>query len=392
MNKAVTVVLVLISLMALITVVAKPVFAVTADSWTEKAPMPTARGELGVASVNGKIYAIGGLSQNDLSGELLGTNEEYDPATNTWITRAPMPTPRMDFAIAVYNNQIYCMGGVSGLAKNQPMPGQAVSMESSVNEVYDPATNSWAIKTSLPSALRNLMANVIGEKIYIITSSLIYDPLKDSWSVQGTSSPTTESWNTAILNAFNETNLSAAETKMHDLASAAVGESIYVVPVNYRALVIYDSLTGNWTVGTPLPSAITGSAAAVATNGSLAPQQIYFQGTTANYAYNPRNDSWQTGVPTTTNRIDFGVVSLDDQLYVIGGFTGNTNNVNSTGANEQYTPIGYGIPTPTPTFAPTPKPSEQGSTYWAVLIVIVILGVIIAFIAAKTRNTKTRKL
>jgi hypothetical protein len=162
--------------------------------------------------------------------------------------------------------------------------------------------------------------------------------------------------------------------------------------VNYRALVIYDSLTGNWTVGTPPPSEITGSAAAAATNGSLAPQQIYFQGTTANYAYNPNNDSWQTGIPMTTNRIDFGVVSLDDQLYVIGGYTGNTNNVNSTAANEQYTPMGYGTPEPTPTYSASPTSPEQGSSYLAVLIVLIILaiiGLIIAGTVARVRKQKT---
>ncbi|MGB9853462.1 MAG: kelch repeat-containing protein [Candidatus Bathyarchaeales archaeon] len=40
--------------------------------------MPTPRSWVGVAIVNGKIYAIGG--SYDSHGEV----EEYDPATNTW--------------------------------------------------------------------------------------------------------------------------------------------------------------------------------------------------------------------------------------------------------------------------------------------------------------------
>ena len=67
----------------------------TANSWIAKAPMPTPRGGLGVAVVDGKIYAIGG----DASGKLVGTNEEYNPVTDTWTTKAPMPTPRAFFAI-----------------------------------------------------------------------------------------------------------------------------------------------------------------------------------------------------------------------------------------------------------------------------------------------------
>jgi uncharacterized repeat protein (TIGR02543 family) len=47
------------------------------NSWTTKTSMPTARAELGVAMVNDKIYAIGGIS-----GSTLSTVEEYNPLTD----------------------------------------------------------------------------------------------------------------------------------------------------------------------------------------------------------------------------------------------------------------------------------------------------------------------
>ena len=73
-----------------------------------KQPMPTARSELGVAVVNGKVYAIGGSR-----GVIVGydNNEEYNPSKDTWITKKPMPTPRGGFAIAVFQNKIYVIGG-----------------------------------------------------------------------------------------------------------------------------------------------------------------------------------------------------------------------------------------------------------------------------------------
>jgi N-acetylneuraminic acid mutarotase len=61
--------------------------------------------------VNGKIYAIGGY--NDSSG-CLSTVEEYDPATDTWTTKTPMPTTRAGLAIGVVNNKIYAIGGHGG--------------------------------------------------------------------------------------------------------------------------------------------------------------------------------------------------------------------------------------------------------------------------------------
>jgi hypothetical protein len=108
-------------------------------------------------------------------------------------------------------------------------------------------------------------------------------------------------------------------------------------------------VNGNWSLGAPAPSDITDSCAAAATSGLVAPERIYFLGPTANYAYNPENDSWQAGLLMLTNRIVFGVAVLNDQLYVIGGYTFDSKSegyVAASAINEQYTPIGYGITPP----------------------------------------------
>ena len=327
----------------------------TENSWVTKAPMTQARGGLGVAAVNGKIYAIGGSTQNDVDGQLLGINEEYDPATNTWVTKAAMPTPRTDFAIAVYQNKIYCIGGISGQGKNFPIEGHRFYVASLANEVYDPATDTWANKAPMPFRdYGHLTTSVVGGKIYIIDGSsaqpyYIYNPAKDSWNVQAANSPTTDSWNNAVLEAFYKTADYASRYGPNQFASAVAGNKIYAVPIGYRALLIYDSVNGNWSLGTPAPSDITDSCAASVTSGLVAPERIYFLGPTANYAYNPHTDSWQAGAPMLTNRIDFGVAVLNDQLYVIGGYTFDSKSESyfaASAINEQYTPIGYGITPP----------------------------------------------
>src|SRR5262245_60291833 len=68
-------------------------------TWTTKTPMPTPRTEFGVATVNNKIYAIGGYS-----GSVLRTVEEYDPLTDTWTRKADMPTPRRQLVVTSVNN------------------------------------------------------------------------------------------------------------------------------------------------------------------------------------------------------------------------------------------------------------------------------------------------
>jgi N-acetylneuraminic acid mutarotase len=44
----------------------------------------------------------------------LSTVEAYDPATDTWTTKAPMPTARQGLAAAVVNGSLYAIGGYNG--------------------------------------------------------------------------------------------------------------------------------------------------------------------------------------------------------------------------------------------------------------------------------------
>jgi hypothetical protein len=74
MSKSVALLLVLVFLTASCIVVAKPALSSTdiVDSWESKAPMHVARSGLGVAVVNGKIYAIGGTTYSGGSGDING--------------------------------------------------------------------------------------------------------------------------------------------------------------------------------------------------------------------------------------------------------------------------------------------------------------------------------
>src|SRR6266566_7534258 len=61
------------------------------DCWTNKAFMPTPRYSLAVANVNGTLYAVGGSQSY---GRVHAEVEAYDPASDTWTTRASLPTAR----------------------------------------------------------------------------------------------------------------------------------------------------------------------------------------------------------------------------------------------------------------------------------------------------------
>jgi len=149
MSKSVASALVLIFLTVSCAIVDMPVSAASTvgNSWVEKAPMQVARANLEVAVVNGDIYAIGGNTVTGeynidqgffkgINGGTVNTNEQYNPATDTWTFKAPMPTPRDSFAIAVYQNKIYCIGGRTSIPLYSPQTF------TTANEVYDPATDT----------------------------------------------------------------------------------------------------------------------------------------------------------------------------------------------------------------------------------------------------------
>ena len=165
----------------------------TTDIWTTKADLPFAANDHQspiLRCVNNKLYYIGGLIT---SGADVGNVYEYDPATDTYVEKTPMPTLREDFGSFVLNNKIYCFGGLTGA------PGTGTP--TNVMEVYDPATDTWdQTKADLPVAkwsgdfgcAVNGKGYAIGStNTYVGYPSLTpvntvycYDPNTDSWSTK----------------------------------------------------------------------------------------------------------------------------------------------------------------------------------------------------------------
>ncbi len=58
--------------------------------------------------MNGILYAMGGADPSYL---VTGAMEAYDPATDTWTTRASPPQLRVDFGVGVISGNLYAAGG-----------------------------------------------------------------------------------------------------------------------------------------------------------------------------------------------------------------------------------------------------------------------------------------
>jgi N-acetylneuraminic acid mutarotase len=164
-----------------------------ADNWTTKTPMPTGRSHCAIQAVSNKIYAIGGYRYYSISpgyydGTVTDKNEEYDPAIDSWTTKAPMPSVRGGVASATLDGKIYVLGGItheSGGWSTSPSNPQ-----DNKNERYDPSTNSWDTMKPLPTATGASSAESINGKIYLIggfgpsDKTQEYNPSANSWTAR----------------------------------------------------------------------------------------------------------------------------------------------------------------------------------------------------------------
>src|SRR5439155_21866399 len=90
-------------------------------------------------------YVFGGFN---VSG-YLSTVEAYDPSTNSWTTRASMPTARRHLAAVAASDGYNQLNYVFGRDNNGKVP---------TVEAYNPITNKWTTKASMPTARQELAA------------------------------------------------------------------------------------------------------------------------------------------------------------------------------------------------------------------------------------------
>jgi len=193
----------------------------------------------------------------------------------------------------------------------------------------------------MPTIKEGITASVVGSKIYVIGSdssvNYVYDPATNMWDTKA-SMPVTP-------------HLSSGWS----CTSAVVDDKIHVIGLDINGAFheIYDPETDSWSSG-----ALEGTAyaSAGATTGVNAPKRIYlFSAEYANWElnppsiinliYDPTSDSWDVGTSMPTGRANAGVAVVNDELYVIGGATLEIGmSTLASAANEQYTPGGYGTP------------------------------------------------
>jgi N-acetylneuraminic acid mutarotase len=267
-------------------------------AWVSKAPMPHPRMSPGAAVQDGIIFVVGGFD----GWSMATTNDAYDPATDTWSGKAPMPTGRTDLGVAAAAGLVYAIGG------------NAWNGATAAVEAYDPATDSWSAKAPLQQARSCPAVAVLGGKIYVagglagldnfLSSVEVYDPALDSWS------------------------FAAELPEARAYAAGAEAGAFHVLGgISSSGLTgaheVLDPGGGGWTPAAGMPTARERLAAAVlegklyAVGGYSTDALPYLLGVVE--IYDPLTGAWTEGPPLNTPRSSPALAVVDGRLYVFGG-------------------------------------------------------------------------
>ena len=77
------------------------------DTWSTGPDLPTPRGGLGAAVLDGQAYVVGG----ETTAEALSTVEALDLATQSWTPSEALPTPRHGAGVVSTGGRVWVIGG-----------------------------------------------------------------------------------------------------------------------------------------------------------------------------------------------------------------------------------------------------------------------------------------
>ncbi|XP_034241117.1 kelch-like ECH-associated protein 1B isoform X5 [Thrips palmi] len=208
------------------------------DQWRPCSPMTTPRNRVGVAVMDGYLYAVGGSSGSDYHDSV----ERYDPDEDRWTLICPMAKKRLGVGVAVVNRMLYAMGGYDG------------SLRLNSAECYHPENNEWTPISSMRVARSGAGVATLNNHVYIVGG---YDGSKQLSSVERYDTETdTWEFRAPIRIARSALSVTVLDGKLYAMGGYDGSSFLSIVEV-------YDPLRDVWDEGEPLTSGRSGHASAV---------------------------------------------------------------------------------------------------------------------------------
>ncbi|MCG2825435.1 MAG: peptidylprolyl isomerase [Thermoplasmatales archaeon] len=291
-------------------------------TWTPKTSIPAERGISSAATVDGKIFMIGGSEPK--SGAIETDRiDVYYPTSDSWvIDGAPkMPAIRTHLSrnAPVIGDRLYVVGGWNGYSPQ------------STNFVYNITTNTWSTDMSMPMALYGMQQTTYNGKMYSFGG--------DYGGYGGHEQSVTYEYTPSLSGSGSWTTKASMPTPRNDMAVVTFNNKIYVIggetsgntPTN--AVEVYDPVSNTWETKSSLPFA-EGYA-----SGWVLENVLYILGgSNKTYRYDTSADTWTVigNLPVESNSFgEHGATVFNNYAYVFWG------NWDSAWTYQFYSPEGY---------------------------------------------------
>ena len=283
------------------------------NGWTKKKSTLHSRIGCCAVVVDNKIYVMGGI---DHSLNQYNYNEVYDPMTDTWEAKKSMPTVGGLVSLAVVDGTIYTIGG---------------SVLKGLSEVfaYDPVSDAWNRRANLLSPRYGAAAGVIDGIIYNVggnhteSNCEAYNPATNTWTRKA---DVPETYGSVMVASYN------------GLLYSFGGGYESTLSTTY----VYDPGTNEWTKKTDMPTARGWSHPVTVVNGKIyiigAHKGVFKEILSDVEVYDPVDDSWSKLPDAPFIRTFFGAAAVNNKIYLIGG----AHDWGLTGGNEVWE---YDLPT-----------------------------------------------
>ncbi|XP_072940971.1 kelch-like ECH-associated protein 1B isoform X2 [Epargyreus clarus] len=208
------------------------------EHWRPCSPMSTPRHRVGVAVMDGLLYAVGGSAGSEYHKSV----ECYDPEKDAWTYAAAMGSARLGVGVAVVNRLLYAVGGFDGARRINTV------------ECYHPENNRWSEVAPMHVARSGAGVAALNQYIYVVggydgaqqlASVERYDTERDTWEVVA-----------PVRVARSALSLTVLDNKLYAMGGYDGTSFLDLVEV-------YEPSSNTWRAGTALSSARSGHASAV---------------------------------------------------------------------------------------------------------------------------------